>query len=183
MNTLMAFDRKFEDDVIIIESGGNSFCKMVNFLYNIDQMQYCFIDANRECILFDYTLIFLVKNWDQRKSACYDLNKKYQCLYKKFINQSWAAIVREVYNIENGGDILKSSYSISDRELCDTQCIEPVHIGIEPVGKGKYKMGANCPKSYSNAIVKYFKEDTLGVVNMFENYTDDKCILNWVRRC
>lgn len=59
-----------------------------------------------------------------------------------------------------------------------TNQIEPVHVGgIETDNKYKYILGADCPKSYSNAMCKYFKDVKIGVLSMFDNYTEHQCIL------
>ena len=176
----MALERDFEDHKVIIVETKETFCKMVNFLLKIDRNQLMYIDVNRECVLFDNVLIFLSNGYTDRRGTCIELNKKYDCLNFSFINQTYASIGNEIYKIENG-DILKSSYNTNTRDLIDQYQIEPVHIGgLKSNKKWKYKIGGDCPKSYSNAIIKYFKNKKIGVCSMFNNYIEDVRILDSV---
>ena len=62
----------------------------------------------------------------------------------------------------------------------DEYQVEPVHFGGNVNGKWKYKIGADCPKSYSNAIVKYFKDVKIGVLSIFDDFIKDEFIINEV---
>ena len=166
-------------DVILIEPDrvpGQqpiTFHYLVNYLFNLDPEQFCLIDPNRKCVLFDGVLIFLTIDYFNRKELCEHLNERYDCINFNFVNQSYTSIGNEIYHIENGGNLSKSSYSLQMRDMVDQYQAKPIHFSRKCNKKYRYKIGADCPKSYSNAIVKYFKDAKIGVCNMFENYTED----------
>ena len=47
-----------------------------------------------------------------RKEICENLNEKYDCINFNFVNQSYTSIGREIYLIENGSHLSKSSYNL-----------------------------------------------------------------------
>ena len=166
------------DEVILVETD-ETFTKIVQFLTNIDNTQINFIDPNRECILFKDHIIFRVKDYQLRKSVCEKLNMEYELLNYQSENSSWAKIGNDIYQV-NCGDIPKSSYNNYVKNFVDNYAIEPLHFGRDVIGKWKYKIGADCPKSYSNGVLKYFKDNKIGVLSIFDNFVEDQCILTEV---
>ena len=74
----------------------------------------------------------------------------------------------------------KSCYNNEVRYYIDNFYVEPVHFGGEFKGKWKYNLGVDYPKSYSNAVIKYFKNVKLGILNVCDNFVKDDFIIKSV---
>lgn len=84
-----------------------------------------------------------------------------------------------VYQVKCGS-IKKSYYNNPVRHLVDNYHPEPVHLAISNKKKWTEKISVDYPKSYSNAVVKYFDDVKLPVLNVCDNFVKDDFIINSV---
>ena len=96
----------------------DTFLQFVHWLICIDRTQINFIDFDRNCVYFNKVLIFLVKDFNDRKNICNTLFRDTNVLNFNFKNQSYASITMNWFN-ERYGIIKKSCYNKTTKYLID----------------------------------------------------------------
>ena len=125
------------------------------------------------------TLIFVVNNYHSRKFICDSMKECTGLLNFDFKNQSYASIGMTLHNVKNP-PIPKSYYNSDNLNIIDNYYPEVVHFGNEFKKNWKYKIGCDYPKSYSNAVSKYFRGVKLGILNVCDNFVEDEFIIKKV---
>ena len=151
----------FVEPRIIVDEMGierfQTFLQFVHWLLTIDRTQINFIDFDKNCVYFNNILIFVVKDFNLRKGICDFLKRETESLNFNFKNQSYGSITMNWFN-ERYGYLKKSCYNNKMRHFVDEYYPEPVHLSFSTTKKWSVKLGIDYPKSYPNAVVKYFKD-------------------------
>ena len=173
----------FVEPRIIVDEMGierfQTFLQFVHWLLTIDRTQINFIDFDKNCVYFNNILIFVVKDFNLRKGICDFLKRETESLNFNFKNQSYGSITMNWFN-ERYGYLKKSCYNNKMRHFVDEYYPEPVHLSFSTTKKWSVKLGIDYPKSYPNAVVKYFKDNKLPVLNICDDLIDTDFIITEV---
>lgn len=107
--------------------------------------------------------MFVVKDYHIRRAICENFKRETGSLNYNFKNQSFSSIAMSIFTIK----IVDTIIQLGTLQIITIPNLFTCYLNIK---KCNEKIVVEYPKSYSNAVVKYFKGVKLPVLNISDNF-------------